>query len=48
LEKLWINRESTSDDDDTPSPEIVHEESVASSVSLGDTHVWRENGDDNV
>jgi len=43
---MWINRESTSDD--TPSPEIFHEESAASSMSLGNTHVWRENGDGNV
>jgi calcium permeable stress-gated cation channel len=46
---MWINRTSRSDDDDgTPSPEIVREESAASSMSLGDTHVWRENGEDNV
>jgi calcium permeable stress-gated cation channel len=45
---MWINRALTSDDDYTPSPEIVREESAASSMSLGDTHVWRENGDDNV
>jgi len=44
---MWINRALTSDYD-TPSPEIVREESAASSMSLGDTHVWRENGDDNV
>jgi calcium permeable stress-gated cation channel len=45
---MWINRSLTSDDDDIPSPEIVREESAASSMSLGDTRVWRENGDDNV
>jgi calcium permeable stress-gated cation channel len=45
---MWINRALASDDNDTPSPEIVREESAASSMSLGDTHVWRENGDDNV
>jgi hypothetical protein len=44
---MWINRASTSDDD-TPSPEIIRDESAASSMSLGDTHVWRENGDENV
>jgi hypothetical protein len=51
LEKMWINRASRTDDngdDETPSSEIVREESAASSMSLGDTHVWRENGDDNV
>lgn len=45
---MWINQAPTSDDDETPSPDIVREESAASSMSLGDTHVWRENGDDYV
>ncbi len=46
---MWTHQTSSGDEEDeTPSPEIVREESAASSLSLGDTHVWRENGDYNV
>jgi hypothetical protein len=41
---MWIGRDLT----DTNETLLEREESTASSVSLGDTDVWRENGDDNV
>jgi hypothetical protein len=33
---------------DAPQPDLDREESAASSLSLGDTHIWRDNGDANV
>lgn len=41
---MWIDGDPT----DANETLLEHEESATSSVSLGDTHVWRENGDDNV
>ncbi|OBT48734.1 hypothetical protein VE00_00756 [Pseudogymnoascus sp. WSF 3629] len=46
LEKMWIHQRPSADGG-TPRT-LEHEESTASSVSLGDTHIWRENGDSNV
>ncbi|KAJ5032320.1 uncharacterized protein L3040_008927 [Drepanopeziza brunnea f. sp. 'multigermtubi'] len=52
LEKLWINRDgdegSHSNGDIPPESDIFREDSNTSSVSLGDTHIWRDNGDANV
>ncbi|RDW64203.1 DUF221-domain-containing protein [Coleophoma crateriformis] len=53
LEKIWINGQKGSNDDSTnrgaqsPDP-LGRQASTESSVSLGDTHIWRENGDNNV
>jgi energy-coupling factor transporter transmembrane protein EcfT len=44
LEKVWINKKPDSNGD---APEFDREESVASSMSLGDTHIWRGSGDNN-
>ncbi len=50
LEKVWINESKPGTSDEAPSspPLIEHQESSDSQVSLGDTHIWRENGDENV
>jgi len=51
LEKIWIDKRSEPDSNGEsaePSSQIQHEESAASSMSLGDTHIWRDNGDSNV
>jgi hypothetical protein len=49
LEKMWINKNSGSESESTGEPtQLEREESLASSVSLGDTHIWRDNGDGNV
>jgi hypothetical protein len=45
LEKVWIHQKPDSRNE---TPVLEHEESNASLVSLGDTHIWRENGDRNV
>ncbi|RDL36906.1 Uncharacterized protein BP5553_06258 [Venustampulla echinocandica] len=45
LEKPWINNDSDSSGD---VPNQDREASAASSISLGDTHIWRDNGDANV
>ncbi|KAH6671090.1 hypothetical protein B0J14DRAFT_564777 [Halenospora varia] len=47
LEKLWVNKASDSNGgvDDDNVPDLRREESAASSLSLGDTHIWRDNGD---
>ncbi|KUJ22613.1 DUF221-domain-containing protein [Mollisia scopiformis] len=47
LEKVWINKTSESNGDASQS-DLNREESAASSLSLGDTHIWRDNGDANV
>ncbi|PMD39672.1 DUF221-domain-containing protein [Hyaloscypha variabilis F] len=47
LEKPWINTDSDLNGDG-PQTDLAREESAASSVSLGDTHIWRDNGDANV
>ncbi|KAF8851454.1 DUF221-domain-containing protein [Acephala macrosclerotiorum] len=47
LQKLWLNKSSDSNSD-APESDLAREESAASSVSLGDTHIWRDNGDANV
>lgn len=53
LHKIWINKKDEDNsigDDPQNAPEngLDREESAASSVSLGDTHIWRDNGDANV
>lgn len=59
LEKLWIPGRGESMDssavasDSSPDGgdqdfQMHREESAASTVSLGDTHIWRDNGDENV
>ncbi|TVY15078.1 Calcium permeable stress-gated cation channel 1 [Lachnellula arida] len=45
LEEIWINKGSESNGD---ASELDREDSAASSVSLGDTHIWRDNGEENV
>jgi hypothetical protein len=45
LEKMWIRERSESEDTIDESPQFDREESTASSASMGDTHVWRDNGD---
>jgi hypothetical protein len=48
LEKLWIRgRVSESNGNSTPIPTLDHQDSVSSSMSLGDAHIWR-NNDSNV
>jgi hypothetical protein len=44
LEKVWINGIPDSNGDVVTS-ELDREESATSSVSLGDTHIWRDNGE---
>jgi len=50
LEKLWVDNGSDANQSngEVPEAEIAREDSAASSVSLGDTHIWRDNGDANV
>jgi hypothetical protein len=50
LERIWINGTPDSNGDVVTSEMDREEtqESVASSVSLGDTHIWRDNGEANV
>jgi hypothetical protein len=56
LEKIWISKPPGVDTDgatfesDAEDPEYQEErdQSNASSLSLGDTHIWRDNGDANV
>ncbi|CZR51120.1 related to A.thaliana hyp1 protein [Phialocephala subalpina] len=48
LQKLWVNKSSDSNGDAPESSDLAREESAASSVSLGDTHIWRDNGEANV
>jgi hypothetical protein len=43
---MWIDSQEERDPD--PINVLDHEDSTTSSVSLGDTHIWRENGDNNV
>jgi len=47
LEKVWINKDPESDTNGGL-PQASREESVNSNVSLGDTHIWRDDGDRNV
>ncbi|KAH8602919.1 hypothetical protein B0O99DRAFT_647721 [Bisporella sp. PMI_857] len=49
LEKMWVHNSPDSEDSygDTP-PSLDREESVASTISMGDTHIWRDNDDTNV
>ncbi|KAF7938324.1 hypothetical protein BELL_0283g00080 [Botrytis elliptica] len=46
LEKIWINKDPDSEPNGS-TPQLNREESAASSLSLGDTHIWREVGDEN-
>ncbi len=54
LEKVWIdksfdgNTDSDTNGDATSSAVERRERSAASSLSLGDTHIWRAVGDNNV
>ncbi|PQE12695.1 DUF221 domain-containing protein [Rutstroemia sp. NJR-2017a BBW] len=52
LEKIWINKDEEPEAEINGStPHLEHldrEESAASSISLGDTHIWRDSGDNNV
>ncbi|PBP25852.1 hypothetical protein BUE80_DR003231 [Diplocarpon rosae] len=54
LERAWIDRGNDGPDatpvhgDASPASEISREDSNTSAVSLGDTHIWREDGDANV
>lgn len=48
LEKMWINRDDVDESANDDSAELDRQESTSSSLSLGDTHIWRENGDSNV
>jgi hypothetical protein len=43
LERMWVEDDPASEDllEDTPAP-FHREESQSSTVSMGDTHVWRE------
>ncbi|TEY57521.1 hypothetical protein BOTCAL_0215g00020 [Botryotinia calthae] len=41
LEKIWINKDPDSEPNDS-TPQLDREESAASSLSLGDTHIWRD------
>lgn len=47
LEEIWINKAPDSEPSGS-TPQLGREESAASSISLGDTHIWREVGDANV
>jgi hypothetical protein len=47
LEKMWINSDPE-EQSYGEAAQLAREESLASSVSIGDTHVWRDNGDANV
>ncbi|KAJ8069696.1 hypothetical protein OCU04_000121 [Sclerotinia nivalis] len=47
LEKIWINKAPDSEPNES-TPQLDREESAASSISLGDTHIWREASDTNV
>jgi len=50
LEKIWINQDQEAETNGS-TPHLDHldrEESAASSISLGDTHIWRDSGDSNV
>ncbi|KAM0165255.1 hypothetical protein ACHAQE_002418 [Botrytis cinerea] len=47
LEKIWINKDPDSEPNGS-TPQLDREESAASSLSLGDTHIWREVGDENI
>ncbi|QSZ35252.1 hypothetical protein DSL72_008121 [Monilinia vaccinii-corymbosi] len=46
LEKIWINKAPGAEPNGS-TPQLQREESTASSISLGDTHIWREVGDAN-
>ena len=51
LEKIWLNAGPNPNGSSTPAGDLAQadrEESTASSVSLGDTHIWRDNGEANV
>lgn len=48
LEKMWIYGSSSDEDSDRSPAQLAREESQASSVSMGDAHIWRDNGDVNV
>jgi len=52
LHKIWINKGDSDSNgngaQDATEADLDREESAASSVSLGDTHIWRDNGDANV
>lgn len=47
LEKMWITK-SPDAESNGEVPQLGREESLASSVSMGDTHIWRDDGDANV
>lgn len=47
LEKPMTDKGSD-ENGQTSSTSLQHEESAGSSLSLGDTHIWRDNGDTNV
>lgn len=48
LEKMWINRDDRDESANDDSADLDRQESTSSSLSLGDTHIWRDNGDANV
>jgi hypothetical protein len=48
LEKMWVFKTPRSDSNSEGAPPLNRGESLASSVSIGDTHVWRDNGDRSV
>ncbi|KAL2072731.1 hypothetical protein VTL71DRAFT_12074 [Oculimacula yallundae] len=50
LGNLWIENssEAPQSNGDASEAELIREDSARSSVSLGDAHIWRENGDSNV
>jgi len=49
LERMWINKAPGNESETHEEPsQLDREESGASTVSLGDTHIWRDNGDANV
>lgn len=47
LEKIWIN-DAPGSEPNSSTPQLDREESASSSISFGDTHIWREVGDSNV
>lgn len=45
---MWINRDDGDESANDDSADLDRQESTSSSLSLGDTHIWRDNGDGNV
>jgi hypothetical protein len=45
---MWVDKAAESTTNGDSAIPLQHEESAASSMSLGDTHIWRDNGDSNV